>query len=182
MKRVLIGALIASLAMFFWGFLFWGVSTVWTQYLRPVPDQAGLAKELLESIPESGSYLVPTQKAGESMEDFTKRHVAGPLAQITFVREGTNPAAPAGFAGGWLHMLVSAIILGLLLLQLPGPTTFGSRFCILALAGTAAAVWCNLGKPFWWHQPWSYHVLYAVYDLTSLLLGAVILAWYVKRT
>ena len=182
MKRLLIGALLASVAMWFWGFLFWGISPLPAQFLRSVPDEAALAEKLKAAIPETGVYLVPNMGAGVSQEEFTKRHLAGPLAQIVYVREGDEPMSAAVLGGGWVHMLVCALILGWILLYVPGPTTFGSRYCILALAGTAAAVWSNLGKPIWWHQPWGFHILYAIYDLTSLLLAAVILAWYVRRT
>jgi hypothetical protein len=182
MKRLLIGALLASVAMWFWGFLFWGISPLPAQFLRSVPDEVALAEKLKAAIPETGVYLIPNMGAGVSQEEFTKRHLAGPLAHIVYVREGADPMSAAVLGGGWLHMLVCALILGWILLYVPGPTTFGSRYCILALAGTAAAVWSNLGKPIWWHQPWGFHILYAVYDLTSLLLAAVILAWYVRRT
>lgn len=182
MKRMLIGALLASVAMWFWGFLFWGISPLPAKVLRSVPDEVALADKLKAALPETGVYAIPSMGAGVSQEEFTKRHQAGPVAQIVYVAEGADPVSAAVFGGGWLHMLACALILGWILLYVPEPTTFGSRYCILALAGTAAAIWSNLGKPIWWHQPWAFHVLYAVYDLTSLLLAAVILAWYVRRT
>lgn len=181
MKRLLIGALLASVAMWFWGFLFWGVSPLPAHFLKSVPDEVGFADKLKAALPETGVYIVPNMGTGVSQEEFTKRHQAGPVAQVVYVREGAEPVSLKVFGGGWLHMFVCALILGSILQYVPGPTTFGSRYCILALAGTAAALWSNIGKPIWWHQPWAFNLLYAVYDLTSLLLAAVILAWYVRR-
>jgi hypothetical protein len=180
MKRVLIGALLASLAMFFWGFLFWAASPLPAQFLKVVPDERALAEKLREAIPEDGVFMLPNMGPGVSQEEWAKRHAEGPLAQITFVRNGVVPMTGGMFAAGWLHMFVTSLLLGWILLSVPGPTTFGSRFCILALAASVAAVGSNLGRPIWWYQPWGFHALYAVYDLTSLLLAAAILAWYLK--
>ena len=136
-----------------------------------MPDEAGFADKLKVALPETGVYIVPNMGAGVSQEEFTKRHLAGPLAQVVYVREGVDPISVKVFGGGWLHMFVCALILGWILAVRSRPTPFGSRYCILALAGTAAALWSNLGKPIWWHQPWAFNLLYAVYDLTSLLLA-----------
>ena len=181
MKRVLIGALLASVVMFVWGFLFWGISPVPKRFMKSVPDETGLAQKLQEALPETGLYILPNMGPGVSQEEFMRRHLAGPLAQITFVRQGTNPMGGGTMGGGWLHMFGAAVLMGLLLLQVPGAPTAYQRFCILALVAAVAAYWTNLGKPIWWHQPWDFHVLYAVYDLTSLLIAAAILGWYVKK-
>jgi hypothetical protein len=95
MKRVLIGALMASVAMFFWGFLFWGVSTVWTQYLRPVPDQAGLAKQLLESIPSRSfpetELLIIVRRNYIALYEHLQRWVVGaPSVKVLVERRATD--------------------------------------------------------------------------------------------
>jgi hypothetical protein len=180
MKKLILGSVLAAVAMFFWGFLYWAVSPLPLQVMSAVPNEPALSKTLAESLPASGVYLLP-HPSGVSEDELAKRHRAGPLVQINIERQGTDPMQGSIFFWGFVHMLASCILMALVLwTAAPSAAGFGTRFRIAAVAGLAAACYSNLGKPIWWHQAWSYHLMNFGFDLGSWLLAAVVLAWFVR--
>ncbi len=65
-------------------------------------------------------------------------------------------------------------------LAAPVLATYKARFKLAAVAGLAGAIYSNLGKPIWWHQPWDFHVLNFAFDFGSWVLAAFVLAWAIK--
>lgn len=182
MKGMLVGSALSALAMFFWGFLWWGAPHYlpYKTAMKTAPDEAALAASLSASLPATGVYLLPNPASGASAEDVQKRAAAGPMAQIFFMKEG---AAMGGdvFVFGYLHMFVASLLAGLLLQRVVAATTgYGSRAGVVLLIGLAGSFFSNLGKPIWWHQPWDYHLTYFTYDFSSWVLAALILAKFVR--
>jgi len=181
MKRILIGSLLAAVVLFVWGFLFWGLSGVANAVMDPVPDEAALSQKLSEALPKSGVYVLPYPPSQPS-DEFLKRHEAGPLAQIFYRREGLNPMSGGVFGAGFVHMLVSVLVMAFALnLALPATSSYGARVKLVIVAGLAGAIYSNLGKPIWWHHVWDYHLLEFVYDFTSWVLAGLVLARFVRN-
>lgn len=180
MKRLALGSVVAAVLMFFWGFLYWAVSPIPLQIMRGVPDEPALSKALAEALPRSGVYVLPHPQ-GVSQDEFLKRHQAGPLAQILIQTRGEDPMQGSIFFWGFVHMLASAFLLGLVLrAAAPASSSYAARFRIAALAGLAGAMYSNLGRPIWWHQTWDFHLMYFAFDLGSWLLAALALAYFVR--
>jgi hypothetical protein len=177
MKRLLVGTTVAALVLFFWGFLYWGASPLAWVIIGPAPDEAALQAALAEAVPEPGAYLVP-HPTNSNAEVHAARAKAGPVATV-LVQGGADPADPTPFVMGFVHMWISALLMGLLLSRY-APTSVGSTVATAALAGLAAAVWSNLGRPTWYWQPWDYHLLYAVYDFTGWVVAGLVLAFFVR--
>lgn len=183
MKGILVGSALSALAMFFWGFLWWGAPHFipYKMAMKTAPDEVALAASLASALPSTGVYLLPNPASGATAEDVQKRAAAGPTAQIFFMREGA--AMDGGvFLWGYLHMF-AASLLGALLLKRVGSiaSSYGDRAGLVLLLGLAGSFFSNLGKPIWWHQPWNYHLTYFTYDFTSWLLAALILAKFVRE-
>jgi len=180
MNKLILGSVLAAVAMFFWGFLYWAAFPFTYRIMAPAPNEGALAKTIGDALPASGVYLLPHPKGG-SEDEVAKRFQAGPLVQINIQKRGTAPVQGSVFFWGFVHMLVSAFVMGLVLrAAAPAAPSFGSRLQIGALAGVAAACYSNLGKPIWWHQTWDYHLLNFGFDLGSWLLAALVLAWFVR--
>lgn len=176
MKPVLTGAAIAAVVVFFWGFVYWGISPFPYQIMNPVRDEPGLTQALATYLPGGGAYLMP-HPSDPSME---KKVQAGPLAMIIY-RSGGGRSPGVVFGGGFLHMLVSAFLMGLVLQRaLPALATYGARVGFVFLAGLAGATYGHLGAPFWWNQPLRFHGLFFVYDVVSWLLVGLVLARFVR--
>ncbi len=178
MKQVLIGSVVAAIAMFFWGFLFWGATTMPYQVMKPVADLPALQQALRAALPETGVYLLPHPSQG-SQEEMGKVMAAGNFGRIVFMREGVQMGGST-FLFGLLHNLVTALFLALLL-RAAAPANYGGGVTLIALAGIAGAIASNLGKPIWYFHPWGVHVVDIVYDLTMYLVAGLVLAKFVKR-
>jgi len=177
MKRLLVGTTLAATLLFFWGFLYWGAQPLAWRVIGPVPDEAGLQEALAEALPEPGAYFLPHPRSADP-ETHAARAKAGPVATV-LVHGGQDPDDPSAFLWGFVHMWVSALLMGLVLRRL-APVGTGGAVLAAATVGLAAAVWADLGRPIWYAQPWDYHVLFAVYELVGWVLAGAVLASFVR--
>lgn len=82
---------------------------------------------------------------------------------------------------GFVHMLVSASLLGLLMQTLLTSTpSYLDRWKLAIAVGVVASVTAHLGSPIWWHYPWYHALLGAAYDLGTFAIGGAVLALFIK--
>lgn len=178
MMRLILGSVLTAVAIFMWGFLFWGHNVPDIKSLEPAAETAVL-DTLKTNIPADDVYYLPGMRGDEA--DWTKRHEAGPLAQITYRAKGANPMDPMVFVKGFAHMLVTALILGFALSMVAGGLpSYRQRVVVVVLFGLAASVFAHLSDPIWMLDPWRYSLLTALYDFVSYLLAGLILGWFVR--
>lgn len=182
--RVMVGAVAAGIAMFMWGFVFWGLSPATSRVLHPVADEAAAQAALAAMAPETGVYMVPyppDSTDAEVMEPYTARHEAGPVAHIFIQREGVAPMGPGLMLVGLFHMICSALIMALGLSMLgKSLATYRARFMLVLVGGIAGTVLAKFSPPIWFYNPWDYHVADAVYLVFSWTIAGGILAAIVK--
>jgi len=169
MKKTLAYPL-AAIALFVWGFLFWGLLAEPLGMVRVAADEGALGAQLSEALGEDGVYFLPAETSDDAA--WVTRHTSGPLAMIHFRRAGADPRAPGPLLAGFLHILASAILIGWLVQAAPAGRGLGT----VVLAALAAAVFANLGTPIWMYQSWWYHGLVAGYQFVGWLLAGTILA------
>lgn len=178
MKRLLIGLVLATLAVYLWGALFWygpGTAALYTQ----IPDERALAEDLLAQLRGSATYRIPWNPDDV---DTTMEHLQeGPVATIHFHRDGVEPGSFGMLALGFLHVLVSVAIfagaLGMAARALPRYTD-RARFSVVLAA--ALAVFANLDGPIWWQEAWGFHLTHGLYDFASWLIAGLILSAFVQ--
>jgi hypothetical protein len=180
-SRLLIGALLAALAQFVWGFLFW-TTPIGMASMAHAPDPERAQRALAELFPADGAYFVPDLEEGAgARERWTERHLRGPLGMVFVHRAGADPMAPMVFVNGYLHMLITCVLIGWLLARAGAALpTWGAQVGFVALAGFAAAFWGHAGDPIWFYQPWRYHLVAMVYDLVAWALAGAILARFAR--
>jgi hypothetical protein len=178
MKRVVIGSVLAALVVFMWGFLYWNVLPFRNSATQAAPDEPALA-QALAALPGTGTYQIPDLRANASQEAYLGRYGEGPVALILLHKEGVNLSDPSMFINGFLHMLVTSLLIGLVLWK-ARLATFGARFGLVFLAGLAAAIFANLGEPIWYYQPWDWNLLQFGYDLTVWILIGLVMAKFVQ--
>jgi hypothetical protein len=183
LKKLLLGAFLVAIVLMVWGFIFWTFLASPFLVFSGVSNEAAVIEALDQNIAQTGVYLYPfpDMSGDSSTETFVAQHQAGPIVQIIFRKEGLNPMSPSVFVGGFIHFFVSALILGvLLLLALPGLSSYGRRLLFVVVAGLFAAILVNLSEPIWYYHPWGYHLYYAAFTLTSSLFAGLVLAWIIK--
>lgn len=171
------GCVLASLAVFVFGAIVWMGPGV--QIFHRVPAEESAAHDLKYMLRDSGVYLLPYDP--QDMDATMERQEEGPLAMIHYRREGVDAGSPWVMVMGYLHFLVSVVLIALLLrLALPALSDYRSRVGFVALVGLTAAVLANLGDPIWWHQSWAFHLVHALYDFGTWLVAGLVLAAFIK--
>jgi hypothetical protein len=178
MLRLALGAFLAAIAVFFWGFLFWG-SGLSDPYGHVTPEaEAALTGALKANLASDAVYFLPDTKNG-AQEVVMARANAGPIAHIVFHSAGAKPLS-ATLALGFLHMLVLTSMLAFFMrLTLPLAPTWSSRVKLVALVGVIAATYAHLGNPIWREYPWRFALLGTVFDFASYAIAGLILARFV---
>ncbi|MBO6575205.1 MAG: hypothetical protein JJ896_07315 [Rhodothermales bacterium] len=176
MKRLLLGSLLSAIALMIWGFVFWagGGAAMGFSSLDVEAEQAVMSA-LAEHIPETGAYVLPDPET-TSLEEWTARHLAGPLAFLHVTRAGTDPMSPRVYVLGFLHMFIVSFLIGLGMIRVLSPSTsYIRRIGFGGAVGVVVAFWSNLSDPIWFYEPWPYHLTTSLYDLVSfLIIGAVL--------
>jgi hypothetical protein len=178
MLKSALGALLAAIAMFVWGFIYWGSGLV-DPFTHMTPEaETALGETLKANLTSDGVYVLPDPKNGTE-EEWMQRMSAGPFAMTNF-KSGGAPPFETTLAFGFVHMLVTTILLAALLMYVTPAATYFDRLKIVATVGLIAAVFAHLAQPIWWHYPWTYAVLGAIYDLGAYVISGAILAYFVS--
>ncbi len=177
---MLVGSVLSALAMFVWGFLFW-TSPLGKATMSHGVDPGSVQDALLELFPADGAYFVPDVLEGEAEAKWVERHRQGPLALVFIHRAGADPMEPMTFVNGFLHMLITCVLIAWLLGKAAAALpSYGARAGFVVLAGFAATFWAHAGDPIWFYNPWKYHLLAMVYDFVAWSLAGLILARFVR--
>jgi hypothetical protein len=181
MIRVIWGSLVAAVAMFVIGFVFFGPLGLNSLATKSVDDAPALAiqQALKANLPQTGTYMIPNdgKSAGQ-----TAMYGNGPIATVHFNSSGFVAAMdPATIGKGFVFNFAIALLIGLALIGIDGRVTdFGSRARVAAIIGIAGSAFVHLGEPLYYHHDWP-HFLYAfVADGLMLAAAGVIVAWFLK--
>ncbi len=178
MQRLFLGSVLAAVAMFFWGFLFWAAGPGDLAMSHGANNEA-LRTALRDHVPSSGMYFIPDM-AGREDAAFMQEHADGPIAMLAVRKEGADAMSPTVFASGFAHMFVSALLMAYLLsLATPSLRTYGARVTFVVLAGLVGSFWSQVGAPIWFFHPWSFHLMTMVYDVIGWGVTGAILAKFV---
>lgn len=178
MKRYVLAPTLAALAMFVFGAIFW-MSPFPYQVLGRVADDSAAALELAKIFPTTGHYLIPgayldEKIAGELMQ-------RGPIAQVVFVKEGQAAMAPSTLVKGYLHYFVTALLLAFFLGRSSAAIrTYGCVVASVTTIGVIAAVFIDFTDTIWWHHPWSWQFVCALYNVLAFFVGSLVLAIFFK--
>lgn len=177
MKRLALGSLLAAIAIFFWGFMFWALFAS-IDMQESSQDELALQQALAEHLPKSGTYYIPS--LDERSDEYAQRHRSGPIAMIFVKLEGAAPMNPVSMLAGFLHEAIFAFLIGLLLLMaLPALASYRRRVLFVTFMGVTAAFWSDFAYPIWWSHPWGFHVMNAFYSVVAWLIAGLILARFV---
>ena len=179
MKQAVLAVLAATIAIYVWGFVYWGASGVPYYAWEQAPDDRAAVAALLEHFPESGVYYMPgNDHPGEVRSELFER---GPTGFVIIDRDG-RPAFDTSIMIGGL-LLNAIVVMGLTLLlriTLPAAPGYGQRLRIVAYAGAVAVLLINFGDVVWWAIPMDWVLAQAVYNFTAIVLAGAILAAFIK--
>lgn len=180
MRRVLLGSIVAGIAVFVWGFVFWGIGgSLPASSLSRTSDDAAAGQALMQHLPQTGTYLIPGQYNPEELQK--SLFEAGPVAMVFYNREGKPMMSGPQMAQGLLHSTVISFVIGLALFflgnALPG---YGDRVRLVAVMGLASAVMAPIANIIWWYYPAGWQLWNMLYQAVAWLVMGLVLAHFVR--
>jgi hypothetical protein len=179
MLKLALGAFVAGIAMFVWGFVYWGLGIV-DGFSHVSPEgEAAITQALKANLSADGTYMLPDMKNG-TMDEFSTRMSAGPFTQIHYHAAGATMGDPMVMLKGFVHMLITAALLAFTLQMLaPATPSYLDRLKVMALIGFTAAFFMHLGNPIWWHHDWLNASVLFLYDFAAYVIAGAVLAYFV---
>lgn len=187
-KRVLIAAILSSIVLFAWGFVYWSYLTLVFAPWKAIPEEheEHVVSILKASLDADGVYLYPWLASGSmdgaTEEEFMRKHSDGPILQIFFRRAGIPPERLwVSLVVGFGHMFVSSLLLATALaFQVNHLRRFSQRLLFVVFLGIFTSWWTHIANVNWFHHPFDYALFFTVYDVTSLSLAGLALAAVVR--
>lgn len=180
MPRMLIGAIVAAVAMFITGFIFYATPLSYIAFSSiELPQQAAVQQALAANLPGTGTYTIPSATTAEGTVMYGK----GPIATVHYNSGGFSVADPGVLIAGFMHELIVALLIGFALLGVAGRVTdFASRARLVILFSLAGSVLMHLGEPIWYHHDWTHFIYLLIGDTALLAVGGLIIArWFLPR-
>ncbi len=179
MIRVLIGSVVAAVAMLIIGFLFWATPLAGLGMDSADDGQAAAIQQALAAnLRETGTYQIPS--IGTQAQ--TNMYSRGPIATIHYNMGGFAAEDLSGMLGGLVLNLVTALLIGAALLGIDRRVPdLASRARVAVIIAVAAAAYCSLGTPIYWHHDWGHAIYVFVTDALALVAAGLIMAWFLPR-
>ncbi|MCB1019949.1 MAG: DUF1761 family protein [Acidobacteria bacterium] len=172
--KTAIAILVAAIAVFFWGFAYWGATKIPYQAWTPAADDAAAQQALREHFPANGVYGVPS--AQHDLEAFESLTQAGPTALVFITAAEGRPAmVPSVMIFGFLHEVVVAALLAALLGWVGAGLGFGGKVRLALLVGVISVAMTQFGDAIWWMLPWGWKLVTSFYEIVCFLIMGLVL-------
>ena len=174
MKRPL-AILAAAFAVYVWGFLFWGATTIPYRAWKTATDDPAAQQALREHFPANGVYAVPSVMHDiETQERLTE---AGPTGFVFITAaEGRPLMVPSVMIMGFVQEIAVAALVAALLGWAGAGLAFAGKVKLALLAGLISVVQTQFGDAVWWMAPWGWKLVTSFYEIVCFLIMGVILA------
>lgn len=169
----------AAIAMYLWGFLFWGVSTT-VPYMawKSTGDDSAAQQVLKQTFPESGTYYIPS--FDNPPEQLAQMFEAGPVGFVHINLEGRSQMDPSIMIFGFLvNVVVCALLAGLF--RVTGAREFRDFVWTTMTAAALAVVMIDIGDAAWWQTPVGWKLTQAFYNFTALLVAGHVMGALLKQ-
>ena len=175
MKKFVLAPALAALAMFFWGFAYWGAPHhLPYKALGQLPDEAAVAAKLGELFPATGAYLIPHPMKGD--ENMVAQMKRGPTVEVHITKESLAAMNPGMMVKGYFHGFVVCVLLMVMLTGLAKAFTgWSSRVKFCAGVGLLVAM-SDVGAAIWWNHALGWSLAQAFYDITAYAVAGLVLA------
>lgn len=166
--RFALGSILAAVVMFALGFVFF--AALGGLMYDPLAEETAAAVQVAlgDTLPATGTYSVP---AGE--EAFMR----GPSAIVQYIAAGGVPTLPMELVMGFVHFLLTALLIGYALKAVGGD--FGRQARVVFWFALAASAFMRLGEPIWLGASWRPALYVFVADAVIIIAGGLVLArWF----
>ena len=179
MVRVIIGAMVAAIAMFIIGFIFFATPLARLGTANIDDAQAAAVQQALAAnLPRTGTYAVP----GTDTQAQTNMYSQGPIATVHYNTGGFAADDASALVFGLVFNFIVALLIGAALIGIDRRVPdFGSRAKVAMIVAVAASAFNHLGAPIYWHYDWANAIYLFVADSLMLAAAGLILAWFLPK-
>ena len=179
MKRFILGVLIATLLLYLWGFLYWGLGPYASLIWKQAKDDVAAGEALLQHFPEVGTYYIPAST--HDPKTLERLFQKGPIALVHLIStEGRPVMDPSIMVQGFLLNLIVVVLIGLLLRRVSvALLSYSDRVGFVFLAGLTASILIDLGDVVWWRISWDWKLYLAFYHVSAWVLTGLVLGRFV---
>ncbi len=180
MKKLVIGIIAASIAVFMFGFLFWGATQLPYRAWKRTPDDVAAGQALRQHFPEAGTYYVPGMHHDD--QTLTELYEKGPLAFVHVTSTEGRPVFDRTIMiKGFLHNALVVVLIAILMqMALPALDSYAKRVRFTAFTGLVAVVLINFGETVWWQLPMAWQMQLAMYNFGFFLVAGLVLAYFIR--
>lgn len=171
--RMILGWLLAAVAMFAVGFAFYATPLSKTAVSTASDATGAQIQAALRGLPHDGFYAIPNPLTAADANGM----LIGPTAFVHAQLAGRPVFDPMTLAKGFAHYLLVAALLGAVL----GGVQRGARTGVAFGIAAVAVLFIHFGGPIWWSYNWQTAGFFAVADFTSLAVGGLVMAWWLRR-
>lgn len=145
----------STFALVVWGMIFWGWVHELFGVFNKLPGDTEVVELLIANGTTTGTYFFPwPRNTPETFADFVQQHKIGPFFQLSYIKEGVDPQAPAKILRGVLqYFIVSMIAVALVRLTITASTSFWRKFSVVFLAGLMGTLFIRLSDRFGFIYP-----------------------------
>lgn len=178
MRKTLIGIIVTTFTLYFWGFIYWGINTLPYSAWQQTPDDQAAQEMLIEHFPTSGTYFVPGRNNDAEIREALYSN--GPTGFVHIKHGGSSEMDPAVMLAGFAHHLVIACLL-VGLFRVSGARELREFIRLAAAAGLVAVVAIDVGDMIWWQVPVEWKLWQMLYNYSVWLLAGVLLGIFLKQ-
>jgi hypothetical protein len=178
MARTIVGIVVASVVLYFWGFVVWGLVPFQQFVWKAAKDDRAAGAALAEQFPERGAYFVPSATHDEQTAE--ELYGRGPIAMVHMISLTGRPMADASIMVKGFFLNVAGVVLIAWLLRVAALPTYSRRLLLVFVAGLTATVLIDFGDAVWWGTSWIWKLYQGFYSLSAYVVAGSVLAGFIK--
>lgn len=177
--RVILGGILAGLAVFFWGFVAHMFTPIGSMGMKAMPQEAALSAMMKTSISDSGFYVFPKpdfemKLNAEESKTLAEKIAKGPTGILIVQPQGARLALPQqlGFelASNIAAAILAAILLSRTQLPLIGRVLFVTTLGLFGWFSVCASQWT------WYAFPTDFTFAALIDEVGGFLVAGIVLA------
>jgi len=177
-KKLIIGALVASIIIFLWQFLAWSVINIHQGQMSYTPKQEKIM-EFLDNNLDEGTYFLPTAPADAPQEEHQKVMEDGigkSWAQISY-HKNMKMTMGMNMFRGWSVDFIASLLLCWFLLKISN-LNFSTTLLTSLAVGFIGFLTINYPQSIWFEDKVVSHLIHAIvqWGLVGVWLG-----WWLNR-
>lgn len=183
MKKIILPSFLAAIVILVWSTISWMFVGWHLIDLKSLPDDT-VASSMKETMTEKAIYLYPgfpEEESEAATQEWTQKHLLGPLMFIVFDPAGSEPMDAMMFVNGFILNFITAFFASVLLfMTLAQNPSYWRRVTFVVLLAVFAGFVFPFSEWNWWRFPLGYTLVTVADGIVTWFFAGMVLAWKIK--